>query len=129
MFVIIYLISYKNSRLISLPTSSTQPELLEKFYRFSPLAMTNDPTQEQRIDYELQLFWHPQLQSSIADVANSKRHQQLDEILIILTHTVQEIIKVVCKKIYVRNACIYRQAYGVWNVCITASVCCQTGLR
>ena len=35
---------------------------------------------------------------SIADVANSKRHQRLDEILIIFTRTVQEISKVVCKK-------------------------------
>ena len=34
----------------------------------------------------------------IADVANSKRHQQLDEILIIFTRTIQEISKVVCKK-------------------------------
>ena len=34
----------------------------------------------------------------IADVANSKRHQRLDEILIIFTLTIQEISKVVCKK-------------------------------
>ena len=34
----------------------------------------------------------------IADVANSKRHQRLDQILIIFTHTIQEISKVVCKK-------------------------------
>ena len=32
------------------------------------------------------------------DVANSKRHQRLDEILIIFTRTIQEISKVVCKK-------------------------------
>ena len=35
---------------------------------------------------------------AIADVANSKCHQRLDEILIIFTRTVQEISKVVCKK-------------------------------
>ena len=35
---------------------------------------------------------------SIANAANSKRHQQLDEILIIFTRTIQEISKVVCKK-------------------------------
>ena len=34
----------------------------------------------------------------IADVANWKRHQRLDEILIIFTRTIQEISKVVCKK-------------------------------
>ena len=34
----------------------------------------------------------------IADVANSKRHQRLDEHLIIFTCTIQEISKVVCKK-------------------------------
>ena len=34
----------------------------------------------------------------IADVANSKHHQRLDEILIIFTHTIREINKVVCKK-------------------------------
>ena len=38
-------------------------------------------------------FW-----MAIADVANSKHHQQLDEILIIFTRTIQEISKVVCKK-------------------------------
>ena len=36
---------------------------------------------------------------AIADVANSNRHQQLNEILIFFfTHTIQEISKVVCKK-------------------------------
>ena len=34
----------------------------------------------------------------IADVANSKRHQRLDKIIIIFTHTIQEISTVVCKK-------------------------------
>ena len=34
----------------------------------------------------------------IADVANSKRHQRLEEILIIFTRTIQEISQVVCKK-------------------------------
>ena len=34
----------------------------------------------------------------MADVANSKRHQRLDEILIIFTRTIQEISRVVCKK-------------------------------
>ena len=34
----------------------------------------------------------------MANVANSKRHQRLDEILIIFTRTIQEISKVVCKK-------------------------------
>ena len=34
----------------------------------------------------------------IADVAYSKRHQQLYEILIFFTGTIQEISKVVCKK-------------------------------
>ena len=33
----------------------------------------------------------------IADVANSKRHQRLDEIFIIFTRTIQEISKVVYK--------------------------------
>ena len=35
---------------------------------------------------------------SLANVANSKHHQRLDKILIIFTHTIQEISKVVCKK-------------------------------
>ena len=35
---------------------------------------------------------------SIADVADSKRHQRLDKILIIFTRTIQEISKVVCRK-------------------------------
>ena len=35
---------------------------------------------------------------AIADVANSKRHQRLDEIAIIFTRTIQEISKVVCNK-------------------------------
>ena len=34
----------------------------------------------------------------IADAANLKRHQWLDEILIIFTRTIQKISKVVCKK-------------------------------
>ena len=33
-----------------------------------------------------------------ADVANSKRHQRLDEVMIIFTHTIQEVSKFVCKK-------------------------------
>ena len=36
--------------------------------------------------------------SILADVANSKRHQRLDKVLIIFTRTVQEISKFVCKK-------------------------------
>ena len=37
-------------------------------------------------------------QLGLADVASSKRHQRLDEILIIFTRTIQEIGQVVCKK-------------------------------
>ena len=36
-------------------------------------------------------------QFTIADVANSKCHQRLDEIFIIFTRSIQEISKVVCK--------------------------------
>ena len=43
----------------------------------------------------------------IADVANSKCHHWLDEILIIFTRTIQEISKVVCKKTCVRKMRIY----------------------
>ena len=45
----------------------------------------------------------------MADIANSKCHQQLDEILIIFTRTIQEISKVVCKKTSVRNTRIYNK--------------------
>ena len=46
---------------------------------------------------------------AIADVAYSKRHQRLDEILIIFTRTIQEISKVVCMKTRVRNASIHNK--------------------
>ena len=59
-------------------------------------------------------FQHP---SIIADVANSKRHQQLDEILIIFTRTIQEISEVVCKKTmsethaFITNLCCIKRAH------------------
>ena len=53
----------------------------------------------------------------IADVANSKRHQRQDEILIIFTRTIQEISKVVCKKImsetrtFIRSLCCMKRVH------------------
>ena len=57
------------------------------------------------------LGWHPgsvfNVDTPIADVANSKRHQQLEEILIIFTCTIQEeISKVVCKET-ISETCIF----------------------
>ena len=54
---------------------------------------------------------------TIADVANSKRHQRLDEILIICIRTIQEIRKVVCKKTmsetqaFITNLCCMKRAH------------------
>ena len=47
---------------------------------------------------DIQYHVHSLFSCRIADVANLKRHQQLDEILIIFTRTIQEISEVVCKK-------------------------------
>ena len=53
----------------------------------------------------------------IADVADSKRHHQLDEILIIFTCTIQKISKVVCKKIlsktraFITSLCFMKRAH------------------
>ena len=58
----------------------------------------------------------------ITDVANSKHHQQLDEILIIFTHTIQEICKVVCKKT-MSETCAFLTSLCCMNVRITASIC------
>ena len=63
----------------------------------------------------------------IADVANSKRHQWLNKILI-LTRTILEISKVVCKKTLLGMCAFCEQAYAVWNASIIASVCWPTGL-
>ena len=57
----------------------------------------------------------------IANVANSKRHQRLDEILIIFTRTIQEISKVVWKKTMSETRAFIT---SLWNALITASVCC-----
>ena len=61
-----------------------------------------DPLWKNSVDTLVE-WWHhfimlPQQHVVVADVANSKRHQQLDEILIIFTHPIQENSKVVCKK-------------------------------
>ena len=53
----------------------------------------------------------------IAHVANSNRHQRLDDILIIFTLTVQEIVKVVCKKTmsemhaFITSLCCMKRAH------------------
>ena len=55
--------------------------------------------------------------NTISDVAISKRHQRLDEILIIFTHTIQEISKVVCKKTmsetraFITSVCYVKHAH------------------
>ena len=71
----------------------------------------------------------PQCISSIADVANSKRHQRLDEILIIFTRTIQEIIKVVCKKTCVRNARIHNKLMLYETCALQQAYAGQTELR
>ena len=54
--------------------------------------------------------------NTIADVAYSKRHKRLDEILIIFTRTIQEISKVVCKKTrsethaFITSSCCMKRA-------------------
>ena len=57
-----------------------------------------------------------------ADVANSKRHQRLNEILI-FTRTILEISKVVYKKTLSGTREFWEQAYVVWNARIMANVC------
>ena len=59
-----------------------------------------------------------------ADVANSKRHQRLAEILISLPALYRKSAKLFVRKL--RNARIYNKlrAYAVWNSRIIASVCC-----
>ena len=53
----------------------------------------------------------------IAHVANSKRHQRLEDILIIFTLTIQEIVKVVCKKTmsemraFITSLCCMKRAH------------------
>ena len=61
------------------------------------------PLQEKTLTpVEYASYWHHRscfpYSLAIADVANSKCHQWLDEILIIFTRTLQKIRKVVCKK-------------------------------
>ena len=74
----------------------------------------------------------------IADVANSKRHQRQDEILIIFTRTLQEISKVVCKinmsekrastgKLMLYEMCALQQAYAVQTgLCEVSQAYCMT---
>ena len=68
-------------------------------------------------------------QTVIGDVANSKRHQRLDEILIIFTRTIQEISKVVCEKNYVRNARIYTKLMLYEMCALQQAYAAQTELR
>ena len=72
---------------------------------------------------------HTFMKFIMADVANSKRHQWLDEILIIFTRTIQEISKVVCKKNYVRNARIYKKLMLCETPALQQAYAGQTGLR
>ena len=60
---------------------------------------------------------------SIADVANSKCHQQLEEFLIIFTCTIQEISKVVCKKTMSEMRAFIGKLV-LYEMRALASVCC-----
>ena len=60
---------------------------------------------------------------------NSKRHQWLDEIFIIFTHTIQEISKVVCKKTCVRKARIYNKFMLYETHPLQQAYAAQTGLH
>ena len=66
---------------------------------------------------------------AIADVANSKRHQRLDEILIIFTCTIQEIRKVVCEKT-MSETCLFIGKLMLYETPeLQQAYAAQTGLR
>ena len=87
-----------------------QNEHCQHMIQFGPVLMSNSLWQ--RLFHRLYLNL-----GLIADVANLKLHQWLDEILIIFTCTIQEISKVVCKKTltdthpFITSLCCMKRAH------------------
>ena len=65
----------------------------------------------------------------MADVANSKHHQQMDEILIIFTRTIQEMSKVVCKKTMSETRTFIGKLMLYETCALQQAYVAQTGLR